>query len=101
MDKSKHTPGPWTVRVDSYGVKIHKVNGQSVTIARTYAASSDSVANAHRIVECVNGCEGITDPSAVKDLLAALKDVALAMHGYPQGLQDRISAAIAKARGLQ
>ena len=49
-NKSAHTPGPWAVAMR---------------------------VNAHRIVACVNACEGIADPAELRaqrdELLAALR----------------------------
>ena len=42
-------------------------------VATTYGTLRDSredAANAHRIVQCVNACEGISDPRAALDLAA-------------------------------
>ncbi len=60
--ETKHTPGPWYVEnQDIFG------NEEGGYIC-TWSGRS---ANAQRIVDCVNACEGI-NPKAVSDLLAAL-----------------------------
>ena len=55
----------------------------------------EAKANAHRIVACVNACEGI-NPEAVPELLEALKDMYLG-RGHPGDRIDRALAALAKA----
>lgn len=88
MTQGKHTPGPWEVQtpmgdgapwivqsgkqayeweaIAALGDCLEDLNPRSVA-ARTIAA------NAARIVSCVNACEGIADPSAIKDVVEAAK----------------------------
>ncbi len=67
----KHTPGPWTHQ----GALIHSIEMRediASTNSITYPTTEKrQQANAQRIVDCVNACEGI-NPDAVRDLLAAL-----------------------------
>jgi hypothetical protein len=53
---------------------------------------------AERLVACGNACEGIADPSAVPELLAALKGV-LAVADRKTKEFDAARAAIARAEG--
>ncbi len=53
---TQHTPAPWKVddflcRTDEYGLIITDVSSSEFT-------SEEDIANAKRIVECVNACEG-------------------------------------------
>lgn len=74
-------------------------------IAALPAANEEYKANAERIVACVNGCEGIADPSAVKDLLEAnTKALEALLWAEAAGLPvhqhiEQARAAISKATG--
>ena len=85
---SEHTPEPWTYWVWS---KAHtdKSGASSLgwsddsgdhTIADfTYdedCEPEEQEANARRIVECVNACAGIKDPSVVKEMMEFLREQA-------------------------
>lgn len=131
--ETKHTPEPWK----AYGLaiyteanRVHWLSGKDAlqsliaNVRDNYNQDPEDVvdnppsmaeaeANASRIVACVNGCEGIVDPSAVKELLEALEAVlfsAEAMRdelesfqgfsGEPESMKAA-RAAIAKARGLE
>ena len=115
---SGHTSEPWEYRPaphDDWGIVraphagLDAGLGGVICQARDPEALSEGVlapyrdsgkdpweANARRIVDCVNACEGIADPSVVPDLLAAL-----------EGLCERVSAEkieqasalIARAKG--
>lgn len=63
MSKSKHTPGPWDGDTD--GEKLFVV-GKDYEIC---TMSGNAEANAARIVECVNACEGIENPAALKHFI--------------------------------
>lgn len=80
----KHTPEPWDFHVADNAeiphVSICAVDG-GCTIATLGDKGLDpdcptevDVADAERIVACVNGCKGIVDPeTAVPELVAALR----------------------------
>jgi hypothetical protein len=94
-----HTPGPWTA-------SFATVRKASAPLAECYNDHPllPGEANAARIVACVNACEGIADPGAVPDLLAALKSALDIMEGREAGSEriDAIAqarAAIARATG--
>lgn len=62
-------------------------------------------ANAHRIVACVNACEGLADPSVVPELVKAASrvvDVVREYGSYDGQIADateRLAAILAKAEG--
>ena len=73
----KHTPGEW--RVSKAGTFI-TTHGMSAICRMNYGGkwewatkkgSFEDLANAYRIVDCVNGCASITNPLAVGKLLEA------------------------------
>jgi hypothetical protein len=66
------------------------------TLAYIRDFQSNDEANAARIVACVNACEGIADPGAVPDLLAALREL---MTGHSLAGQAMAHKAIARATG--
>ena len=59
-------------------------------------AGSENEATANRLVACWNACEGIADPSAIPDLLAALIELA---SGHSMAGEEMARKAIAKATG--
>ncbi len=67
---SKHTPGPWH-NEQGFIVANNKVVGQAMmpskdsSVTNLYSAkkAEEMEANAARIVECVNACEGIENPA--------------------------------------
>jgi len=72
MMTSKHTPGKWV----QSGNRIVSDNDDSTTAVvqfedsrEGFAGIVEAQANAARIVECVNACEGIKNPAALKELL--------------------------------
>lgn len=113
---TKHTPGPWKFHSKpingNYTIETDReLRGDCWWVCDTgesaYILDEERKANAARIVACVNACEGIADPSAVKDLLEALEMVAelLALDEkegvdcYALRARHDIAAAIAKATG--
>ena len=112
---NKHTPGPWQAMLlpeDTQGVLGHRfwIRAESgaedgnMCISDISLRDSD-MANARRIVACVNACEGI-NPEAVPDLLTVLR-AAVARVELANRVGDPIlsawlpdaQAAIAKAEG--
>lgn len=118
---SKHTPEPWGIwtRPDADSLMITD-NRYARHLAYMVGDGPEDEANAHRIVACVNGCEGIANPSAVKDLLEAAEAIVgeweaerlewvenrdlfgLITIGHPETggpMFDRLRDAITKAKG--
>lgn len=102
-----HAPGPWkatSIPQEADGHWVVQENGDwcihasgspwQVAYLKAQSISSfPTEANARRIVDCVNACEGIADPSAVPELVAALQflaDSARATTGFssPMALAD-------------
>lgn len=91
MSETKHTPGPWLLPVyHIQHVPGSTANGQGDWQCYVNPSSNGhqycpaigcgpsaevAKANAQRIVECVNACEGITDPSVVKEFLTLLREL--------------------------
>jgi hypothetical protein len=119
--EAKHTPWPWSVVMtdDRYGhASVRGACGRTVARVRgsqidrnaplprePYYLTDEDIANAERIVACVNGCEGI-NPAAVRDMYEALRVVVrcIPSHAANSGdaerlgnLRDVLRAAIAKA----
>ncbi|MBW2562172.1 MAG: hypothetical protein JRE40_15140 [Deltaproteobacteria bacterium] len=61
---SEHTKGEW----HSVGWAVKDSEGKNIC---TLTQNHNYTIDAHHIVDCVNGCEGI-NPKAVKDLYEAL-----------------------------
>ncbi len=115
-NKPKHTPtskGTWNVAVTKLGVIV--VVDDTTVIAEVGAEGEKGQANAHRIVECVNACEGL-NPQAFRDLLEVCEELKHnewdlggelcgycgTARGHPKNsncLVAKASAAIAKAEG--
>ena len=70
-----HTPGPWRVAPTSdYASGVNVAAGSHSFIALFGERGNPQVeADAERAVACVNACEGIADPGAAPELLAAMK----------------------------
>ncbi len=125
MSEAKHTSEPWELHPD-YPNQVRRppsndAYGLSACIADCSSGiwpDSKTVANAARIVACVNACKGI-NPEAVPDLLNAcrealeIRSLAYQVDANPKldiltrreierkvdGIIERIEAAIAKAEG--
>jgi len=80
MSEFKHTPGPWWIdQIDIADAHILGAPDRFATcdIVGTIDTTFDSgVANAARIVACVNACEGIANLDAIGDVVEAAKAVA-------------------------
>lgn len=119
---SKHTPGPWGLGIraarylvpepEATSLKAHGLNAEflAVSIGTKTAQvalvplDESNEANAKRIVECVNACEGIENPNVLPELLRALKQTrdALIRYAGPETSLYEITeanAAIARAEG--
>lgn len=68
---SGHAPGPW--RYDKDNLNVYS-NGM---VAQIYGHihNGEKEANAYRIVTCVNACEGLKNPIAIPNLIAAARKV--------------------------
>jgi hypothetical protein len=101
----KHTPGPWKVDIDN---ELHTIirHNTGTAIAQLYAGShevggfkrqhhitfEEKEANAHRIVNCVNACEGLTDDQLkyVKEAPAMLEVIKKYRNDVPEGENSHI-----------
>lgn len=79
----QHNPEPWN---DACLGEVRDEFGRIIAVTRSQKPilHADKT-NAARIVACVNGCEGIADPSAVKYILAAAADLL----GYADGWAEQ------------
>lgn len=104
--EAKHTPGPYTVvgrsgrPGDPFGARVCR-GGRNV-------AAGYTPDDARQVADALNACEGIADPAAVKDLLAACEEARdLLDHDDTWGGLDEphrdalntLRAALARARG--
>lgn len=69
--KTEHTSGPW--KFDDELFIFDSRENNMIAEMRGYGAKYPMEANAQRIIDCVNACEGI-NPQAVPDMLEALKN---------------------------
>ena len=96
-----HTPEPWEARPNGAAFSIARLDEPHHMISVGMIGQPDGKheANTERIVACVNGCEGIADPSAVGDVLEASKAILKILS------QDRTSQngeySIAEAYGFE
>lgn len=101
--ESKHTPGPWFVDTSRpkapYGICQDNEHGWGIAEVKTFALEGTDEGNAKRIVSCVNACEGIADPSAVKDMYEALLLVVRRDGRTRAELESVARAALKKADG--
>lgn len=72
---SRHAPEPWSVQTDGEGFYwIDKQDSDGGYSIANLSFGPDSEFNAHRIADCVNGCEGI-NPVSVPHLLALAHEI--------------------------
>jgi hypothetical protein len=82
---AKHTPQPWTFDDEGMVVAgpcgsstdqrdICYLNPETGDEKDWFASAETAIANGHRIVACVEGCEGL-NPSAYREVLAALESI--------------------------
>ena len=75
----KHTPGDWRVSKAGTFITAHdmsaicRMNYGGKWEWATKKGSFEDLANAYRIVDCVNGCASIKNPLAVGKLLGACR----------------------------
>lgn len=107
--KTKHTPGPWYVQsvyrdgklIDCWIDNDPREHGDFKIVTKDIRGQTDDElrANALRIVDCVNACEGIADVSVIPLLIKALDHFDLAQKNgvIPDFLN--ISSILARAKG--
>lgn len=77
--KLKHTAEPWIHLYKGYITTAYGPPGEKQPIARTYQpehlliSEEEDIANAERIVECINACAGITNPEYFRETIKALE----------------------------
>ena len=100
-----HTPTPWNVERPFQEPGVYIAGPNTGLIAKLYEPDANLYngdklvsigGNSARIVACVNACEGIADPGAVPDLMAALREL---MTGHSMAGQAMAEKAIARATG--
>lgn len=93
---TKHIPGPWYA--NDRDVAESKCSGTGNRVIASCGMSTNPEidrANAARIAKCVNACEGIENPAAMREIYEELKKVS------PQDGINWVSLSIlfAKAKG--
>jgi len=104
-----YTKGEWSVKAQNkpqHPLRVYTtINSLEYNIADIFIAAPNhpggTEANAQRIVDCVNGCEGI-NPKAVKGLYEVLTEIKLVWPGLDQDikfphLDEVIQRALAEA----
>jgi hypothetical protein len=89
LTTTKHTPTPWEFdpSLGHNAVCARGLTGRPYRIAELSAPSTTSCedeANARRIVQCVNACEGIDDPHTA--LCQAPTSTTIPPHGAPSAV---------------
>jgi chromosome segregation ATPase len=109
--RAMHSPEPWQFQRHSDGeylgniIAYYPANESGIKGVRTitcqlkYGTPEENEANAKRIVDCVNACEGV-NPEALPDLLLALEDAfrLVKVVGRENYVFDRTRAALAAVR---
>lgn len=75
IKKTNHTKGPWEVEDREIFYSGNEFSRGARMIAECGMSTNPEIdqANAKRIVECVNACEGIENPIAIRELIDAVK----------------------------
>ena len=103
---AEHTKGPWELTSDGWIQKRYPHGFYPIAEPiRAMGSSLERKANAERIVACVNGCEGIEDPSEIlRDMLDCQERVVNLLEAlrailtlYPEPLQRTTQAIAATA----
>lgn len=91
MDKPKPTPGPWAVK------NLNSKNTIFIVSENSYVAqtpdfgtekSPQELADAERIVSCVNAMDGIEDPALLRACFdEILREIRLAYNSVPDGYE--------------
>jgi hypothetical protein len=78
MKTAKHTPAPWRVNFAMGPAIFEARDPEGIGMLRvdldTDVSSVDAHANANRILECVNACEGIDEPAEMIEACRLLLD---------------------------
>jgi len=106
MTKVSHTPEPWCIDRfhgrPGWIAPLSNPDGKSICNIDGGSSYSDEVseANAQRIVDCVNGCEGV-NPAAAPELLQVLESFPGFLAGTEEGDAwiERKNELVAKAKG--
>lgn len=97
-DKAKHTPEPWTAA--PFDGEFERVQARGCVVAECVPQDNMS-ANAARIVECVNACEGMADPAAEIAALRLTVERLLAVAELNQDdIEENTGFAIESARAV-
>jgi hypothetical protein len=76
MGETKHTPTPWRVEYKPAGTCIFSNEPNFLLLSMSYTQTDKTtIANAKRIVECVNALEGIDNPTKFINDLEFLNDL--------------------------
>ena len=84
---SEHTKGPWKVYKTTNGLHVlgigdSEAGGIVDGDGGLWRSDPERAANAHRIVDCVNALEGIANPSAIGEVVEALRWYAEPVFAY-------------------
>lgn len=73
MGETKHTPTPWRVEYKPAGTCIFSNEPNFLLLSMSYTQTDKTtVANASRIVKCVNAMEGIEEPAEFMDIVKTI-----------------------------
>jgi hypothetical protein len=72
MEKTKHTPTPWTFSPEVKVIGNDLLFESVATIHRALLKKGVYEANGKRIVECVNAMEGIEEPAEFMDIVKTI-----------------------------
>lgn len=104
MSATKHTPGPWRKEqrhhVDKYRTEIWSGSTcivREVNLGGHYF-QAEGIANAARIVACVNAMEGVDDPAELMRAVRYAMDYCAQSGNWFPGIKE-VKAALAKAEG--
>ncbi len=94
-----HTSTPW--HLSKHPDEDPAISGADGYVVASFPMSTgdrelEELENALRVVACVNACEGIADPSVIKDVLHLLN---VAEIYAPADVKERIRRVLAKAEG--
>lgn len=99
---SKHTPEPWVIwnggdGIMMYGAREPKRGGVALMCCNELVSGRTAIANARRIVACVNACRGLpTDELEQKGLVAAVGTQLLDVERQ----RDELLAALEEAKSV-
>ena len=89
MSDAQHTPEPWEVGRNGWQVYPRPELPGTIAAADERKQPSEQVANAERIVACVNALAGIDDPeTALRELREACECVVATAWGNTDGLTE-------------